>query len=67
VQPVLSVLWSVALIGESLTTAVVVGALAIIACATCAVRSRPSTGSSSPAAPPRTAAPARSRRPRVSH
>jgi drug/metabolite transporter (DMT)-like permease len=67
VQPVLSLLWSVVLIGEGLSTAVAVGAAAIIACATCAVRSRPSTGSTSPAAPPRSAVPARSRRRRVSH
>ncbi|MEH3154657.1 MAG: DMT family transporter [Gordonia paraffinivorans] len=67
VQPVLSVLWSVALVGESLTASVVVGAVAIIACATCAVRSRPTTGSASRAVRPRTVGPVRSTRPRVSH
>jgi drug/metabolite transporter (DMT)-like permease len=66
-QPVLSVLWSVALLGEHLTATVIAGAVAIIACATCAVRSRPATGSRSPVVPHRTSVPARSTRPRVSH
>lgn len=69
VQPVLSVLWSVAMCGEHPTLALVLGASAIIAAATAAVRSRPraTTGSASPGAPPSAAEPARSRRPHVSH
>lgn len=67
VQPVLTVMWSVALLGEHLTVPLVLGAIAIILCAACAVRSRPATGSARPAAPPRSAVPARSTRPRVSH
>lgn len=68
VQPVLSVLWSVALLGENLTLALVLGALAIILAAACAVRSRPkTTGPASPVAPPRSAEPALSTRHPVSH
>ncbi|GAA2051982.1 DMT family transporter [Williamsia deligens] len=67
VQPVLSVLWSVALLGEHLTWALTLGAAAIIAVAACAVRSRPTTGPASPVAPHRSAGPARSTPHRVSN
>ncbi|GAA2235977.1 DMT family transporter [Herbiconiux moechotypicola] len=40
VQPVLSILWAALLLGEQLTPATLVGALAVVACATLAVRAR---------------------------
>ncbi len=40
VQPVLTILWAALLLGEPLTVLTVVGALAVIACAALAVRSR---------------------------
>lgn len=43
VQPVLSVLWAVALLGEPLSPALIFGGLAIICCAAYAVRSRVAT------------------------
>jgi len=45
VQPVLSIAWAAALLGEPLQASVVVGALVVIACAATAVRSRVSAAS----------------------
>ncbi|WP_045821949.1 DMT family transporter [Williamsia herbipolensis] len=57
VQPVLSLVWSAALLGEPVTAAMIVGGAVIIGCARGAVRSRSrTTGSVNPVAPHRTAA-----------
>lgn len=48
VQPVLSILWAAALLGEPLTVATVLGGVAVIACAAVAVRVRTRTAAAQP-------------------
>lgn len=50
VQPVLSILWAAAILGEPLTLATVLGGVAVIACAAVAVRVRTRSTSAAPAA-----------------